>query len=99
MTRLTANLKPVPLDDVRTALRTIGAQGSDRPSGYTELVRVVEPVIDSLPKIRPETALHEQWLDCAIAAIMARLETGSIRVYQLAQVCHTRTGEADAGVR
>ena len=107
MKLITAIIKPFKLDDAREALSEIGVQGMTvtetkgfgRQKGHTELYRGAEYVVDFLPKIKLETAVSEDKLEDAIAALTKAANTGKIGdgkifVSDLEQVIRIRTGES-----
>jgi len=106
MKLLTAIIKPFKLDDVRDALAEVGVQGLTvtevkgfgRQKGHTELYRGAEYVVDFLPKVKIEIAIHDDSLEAAIEAISKAAGTGKIGdgkifVYELEEVVRIRTGE------
>ena len=107
MKLITAIIKPFKLDDAREALSEVGVQGMTvtetkgfgRQKGHTELYRGAEYVVDFLPKIKLETAVSEDKLEDAIAALTKAANTGKIGdgkifVSDLEQVIRIRTGES-----
>ena len=106
MKLVTAIIKPFKLDDVREALSERGVQGVTvtevkgfgRQKGHTELYRGAEYVVDFLPKVKIEVAIHDDMLDQVIEAIARAAQTGKIGdgkifVYNLEHVQRIRTGE------
>jgi nitrogen regulatory protein PII len=106
MKLITAIIKPFKLDDVREALSEIGVtgvtatevKGFGRQKGHTELYRGAEYVVDFLPKVKLEIAIHDEILDQVIEAIVKSANTGKIGdgkifVSDLNQVIRIRTGE------
>lgn len=106
MKLITAIIKPFKLDDVREALSDIGVtgvtatevKGFGRQKGHTELYRGAEYVVDFLPKVKLEIAIHDNILDQAVEAIVKSANTGKIGdgkifVSSLDQVIRIRTGE------
>ncbi|MDD4915688.1 MAG: P-II family nitrogen regulator [Methylococcales bacterium] len=106
MKLITAIIKPFKLDDVREALSEIGVtgvtatevKGFGRQKGHTELYRGAEYVVDFLPKVKLEIAIHDHILDQAVEAIVKSANTGKIGdgkifVSDLSQVIRIRTGE------
>jgi nitrogen regulatory protein PII len=106
MKLITAIIKPFKLDDVREALSEIGVtgvtatevKGFGRQKGHTELYRGAEYVVDFLPKIKLEIAIHDDIQDQVIEAIVKSANTGKIGdgkifVSSLEQVIRIRTGE------
>ena len=108
MKMVTAVIKPFKLDDVREALAGIGVQGITvsevkgfgRQKGHTELYRGAEYVIDFLPKIKLDIAVHDEQLERVLETIIEAARTGKIGdgkifVTPLEQVIRIRTGELD----
>src|SRR5690625_4014151 len=106
MKLVTAIIKPFKLDDVRTALAEIGAQGITvtevkgfgRQKGHTELYRGAEYVVDFLPKVKIEVAVGEDRVEAVIeavarAAYTGKIGDGKIFVTPLEQAIRIRTGE------
>jgi nitrogen regulatory protein P-II 2 len=109
MKLVTAIIKPFKLDEGREALSSIGVQGITvtevkgfgRQKGHTELYRGAEYVVDFLPKVKIEAAMHDDLVDRAIEAIEKAARTGKIGdgkifVFDLLQVVRIRTGETGA---
>jgi len=101
-----AIIKPFKLDDVRSALAEVGAQGITvtevkgfgRQKGHTELYRGAEYVVDFLPKVKLELAVDDDQLDRVVEAIIETARTGKIGdgkifVLELGQAVRIRTGE------
>ena len=106
MKLVTAIIKPFKLDEVREALSSIGVQGITvtevkgfgRQKGHTELYRGAEYVVDFLPKVKIEAAMHDDLVERAIEAIEKAARTGKIGdgkifVVDVGQVVRIRTGE------
>ncbi|HUN93469.1 MAG TPA: P-II family nitrogen regulator [Burkholderiaceae bacterium] len=106
MKLITAIIKPFKLDEVRSALSTVGVQGITvtevkgfgRQKGHTELYRGAEYVVDFLPKVKVEVAVGDDIVEQAVEAIEASARTGKIGdgkvfIYDLEQVVRIRTGE------
>ena len=107
MKLITAIIKPIKLDDVRSALSDIGVQGVTvsevkgfgRQKGHTELYRGAEYVVDFLPKVKLEIAIDDAQCDAVIEAIRnaaytGKIGDGKIFVSPLEQVIRIRTGES-----
>jgi nitrogen regulatory protein P-II 2 len=101
-------IKPFKLEEVRSALDSIGVSGMTisevkgfgRQKGHTELYRGAEYVIDFLPKIKIEIAVTDDILDKVIDAITSaassgKIGDGKIFVSHLEQAIRIRTGEKD----
>jgi len=106
MKLVVAIIKPFKLDDVREALSEIGVQGITvtevkgfgRQKGHTELYRGAEYVVDFLPKVKIEAAVHNELVDSVIEAITQAANTGKIGdgkifVLDIQQTIRIRTGE------
>ncbi len=106
MKLVSAIIKPFKLEEVRSALDSIGVSGMTisevkgfgRQKGHTELYRGAEYVIDFLPKIKIEIAVTDEILDKVLDAITSaassgKLGDGKIFVSQLDQAIRIRTGE------
>ncbi|MDG1722287.1 MAG: P-II family nitrogen regulator [SAR86 cluster bacterium] len=108
MKLVSAIIKPFKLEEVRSALDSIGVSGMTisevkgfgRQKGHTELYRGAEYVIDFLPKIKIEIAATDDILDKVIDAITSaassgKIGDGKIFVSHLEQAIRIRTGEKD----
>lgn len=106
MKQVTTIIKPFKLDDVRESLSEIGVQGLTvsevkgfgRQKGHTELYRGAEYVVDFLPKLKLDIAVHDDIVEQVIEAIIKSANTGKIGdgkifVYPLEQVVRIRTSE------
>ena len=109
MRMITAIIKPFKLDEVREALSELNitgmtieeVKGFGRQKGHTELYRGAEYVIDFLPKIRIQLAVHDDRVEAAVEAITKAAKTnkigdGKIFVTPIEQVIRIRTGEQGA---
>ncbi len=108
MKLVTAVIKPFKLDDVRSALETLGvhgmtvteASGYGRQRGHTEVYRGAEYVVDLVPKVRLEVLIDSADVEAVIGAITAAAQTGKIGdgkvwVTPVEGVVRVRTGERD----
>ena len=106
MKLVSAIIKPFKLEEVRSALDSIGVSGMTisevkgfgRQKGHTELYRGAEYVIDFLPKIKIEIAVTDEILDNVLDAITSaassgKIGDGKIFISQLDQAIRIRTGE------
>ena len=106
MKLVSAIIKPFKLEEVRSALDSIGVSGMTisevkgfgRQKGHTELYRGAEYVIDFLPKIKIEIAVTDEILEKVLDAITSaassgKIGDGKIFVSQLDQAIRIRTGE------
>jgi len=109
MKLITVVIKPFKLEDVREALSAVGIQGLTvtevkgfgRQKGHTELYRGAEYVVDFLPKLKLEIAIHDELLGQVLEAIVDSARTGligdgKIFVTKLEQAIRIRTGETGA---
>ncbi len=107
MKLIAAVIKPFKLDEVRSALATLGVQGMTvtdvrgfgRQKGHTELYRGAEYVVDMVPKIKIEVAADDGIVDAVIDTIISVARTGKIGdgkifVTELRDVIRIRTGES-----
>ena len=110
MKLVTAIIQPHRLDAVREALTAIGiagmtvteVRGYGRQKGHTEIYRGAEYTIAFTPKLKLETAVADERVDDAIAAITkaartGRIGDGKIFVLDLQQALRVRTGETGDG--
>ena len=106
MKLITAIIKPFKLDDVKDALRGIGAvgmtvaevSGFGRQGGHTENYRGTEYAISFVPKVRVELVVDDALVDAAVAAITSAASTGKIGdgkiwVSDVDRLVRIRTGE------
>ena len=109
MRLVTAIIKPFKLDDVKTALETMGVQGMTvsevqgfgRQRGHTEVYRGAEYTVDFVPKVRLEVLVDEADATAVVDAIVAAAHTGAIgdgKVWTVAvdEIVRVRTGERGA---
>ncbi len=109
MKLITVVIKPFKLEDVREALSDVGVQGITvtevkgfgRQKGHTELYRGAEYVVDFLPKLKLEIAIHDDLLGLVLETIVDSARTGligdgKIFVTKLEQAIRIRTGETGA---
>ena len=101
-----AIIKPFKLEEVKEALTSIGVEGMTvtevkgfgRQKGHTEIYRGSEYTVDFLPKVKIETALPDEIVGKAVAAIAEAAKTGKIGdgkifVVPVDQAVRIRTGE------
>ena len=106
MKLVTAIVKPFKLDDVKTALETLGVlgltvsevRGYGRQKGHTEVYRGAEYTVDLVPKVRIEVLVDD--LDAekvvetvAEAARTGKIGDGKVWVTTVDTVIRVRTGE------
>ena len=106
MKKIEVIIKPFKLDDLKTALHSIGitgmtvseVKGFGRQKGHTELYRGAEYVVDFLPKVKLEIAVAADQVEAALEAITksansGKIGDGKIFVSGLDDVVRIRTGE------
>ena len=106
MKLITAVIRPEKLDDVRSALAGEGVNGMTawpvsgvgQQAGHQETYRGQNYVVDLLPKIRLEVAVHDVTVERALGAIVTAASTGvmgdgKIWVTQIESIIRIRTGE------
>jgi nitrogen regulatory protein P-II 1 len=109
MRLITAVIKPFKVDDVKSALETVGVQGMTvsqvlgfgRQRGHTEIYRGAEYSVDFLPKVRVEVLVEEADTAGVVEAIVGAANTGAIgdgKVWTtpVDDVIRVRTGERGA---
>jgi nitrogen regulatory protein P-II 1 len=109
MKLVTAIVKPFKLDDVKSALETLGVlgltvsevRGYGRQKGHTEVYRGAEYTVDLVPKVRIEVLVDD--LDAekvvetvAEAARTGKIGDGKVWVTPVDAVVRVRTGERGA---
>ena len=108
MKQITAIIKPFKLEEVREALAECGVtgltvtevKGFGRQKGHTELYRGAEYVVDFLPKVKVEVAVHDGDVESCVDAIVKAARTGKIGdgkifITSVERVVRIRTGEVD----
>ncbi|MEI8050730.1 MAG: P-II family nitrogen regulator [Actinomycetes bacterium] len=106
MKLIVAVIKPFKVEDVKTAMKSIGvdgmtlteAQGFGRQRGHTEVYRGAEYEVDFVPKIRLEILVDDDRADEIVTAIVESAQTGTIGdgkvwVVPVESVVRVRTGE------
>lgn len=86
MKLITAVVKPFKLQDVKSALESIGVQGLTvseasgfgRQGGHTEVYRGAEYNVDLVPKVRVEVVVEDADADAVVDAIVKGAHTGRI---------------------
>ena len=109
MRLVTAIVKPFKLDDVKTALESLGVQGMTvsevqgfgRQRGHTEVYRGAEYTVSFVPKVRVEVLVDDADAGRIIDGSVAAASTGSIgdgKVWStpVDDVVRVRTGERGA---
>ncbi len=103
---ITAIIRPSKLDDIKSTLSEMGitgltiteVRGHGRQKGHKELFRGKEYVVDLVPKIRLEIALHESKVEAVVSAIEKAARTGEVGdgkvfIMDLENCVRIRTGE------
>ena len=103
---VTAIVKPFMLEDVKTALRTVGVhgitvsevQGYGRQGGKTETFRGSEYTVDFVPKVRIDVLVKADQVDgvftvLAEAARTGKIGDGKIWATEVTKVMRVRTSE------
>ena len=106
MKKIEAVIKPFKLEDVKSALNSLGVagmtvaevKGFGRQKGHTEIYRGSEYVVDFLPKIKVEVVLTDSLVASAVEAIVKAAKTGKIGdgkifVSPIQEIVRIRTGE------
>ena len=106
MKKIEAIIQPHRLEEVKTALTSIGidgltiteVRGHGRQKGHKEVYRGQEYQVDLLPKTKLETVVPDERLDEAVQAIATAAKTGKIGdgkifVYDVASAYCIRNGE------
>ena len=109
MRLIVAIIKPFRLDEVKTALISMGVEGMTvtevrgfgRQRGHTEVYRGAEYKIDFVPKLRLEILVDESDADRIAHELMENARTGQIGdgkvwVTSVENVVRIRTGEMGA---
>ncbi len=107
MKLIVAIIKPFRLDEVKTALLSMGVQGLTvtevrgfgRQRGHTEVYRGAEYTIDFVPKLRLEILVDEPDAERVAQEVMEHARTGQIGdgklwIVPVDAVYRIRTGEA-----
>ena len=109
MRLVTAIVKPFKLDEVKSALETLGVlgltvsevRGYGRQKGHTEVYRGAEYTVDLVPKVRVEILVDDLDADKVVETVVEAARTGKIGdgkvwVTQVESVVRVRTGERGA---
>lgn len=86
MKKIEAILQPFKLDEVKDALKSIGAEGltvtevrgHGRQKGHTEIYRGQEYQVDLLPKVKVELVVPDARVDEVVKAVLTSARTGKI---------------------
>ena len=106
MKLVTAIIKPFKLDDVKSALETLGVlgltvsevRGYGRQKGHTEVYRGAEYTVDLVPKVRIEVLVDDLDADKVVDTVAESARTGKIGdgkvwVTPVDALVRVRTGE------
>jgi nitrogen regulatory protein P-II 1 len=109
MRLVTAIVKPFKLDDVKSALETLGVlgltvsevRGYGRQKGHTEVYRGAEYTVDLVPKVKIEVLVDDLDADKVVQTVVEAARTGKIGdgkvwVTPVDAVVRVRTGERGA---
>ena len=109
MKLVTAIVKPFKLDDVKSALETLGVlgltvsevRGYGRQKGHTEVYRGAEYTVDLVPKVRVEILVDDLDADKVVDTVVEAARTGKIGdgkvwVTPVETMVRVRTGERGA---
>ena len=109
MRLVTAIVKPFKLEDVKSALETLGVlgltvsevRGYGRQKGHTEVYRGAEYTVDLVPKVRVEILVDDLDADKVVETVVEAARTGKIGdgkvwVTPVEHAVRVRTGERDA---
>jgi nitrogen regulatory protein P-II 1 len=109
MKLVTGIIKPFKLDDVKSALETLGVfgltvsevRGYGRQKGHTEVYRGAEYTVDLVPKVRVEVLVDDLDAEKVVETIAEAARTGKIGdgkvwVTPVDAVVRVRTGERGA---
>ena len=86
MKLVTAIVKPFKLDDVKSALETLGVlgltvsevRGYGRQKGHTEVYRGAEYTVDLVPKVRIEILVDDLDAEKVVDTVVESAQTGKI---------------------
>ena len=106
MKKVECRVKPIKLDDVKTAITDLGisgmtvseVRGFGRQKGHTELYRGAEYQVDFLPKIKIDLVVNDDQVPSIVEAVQkeactGRIGDGKIFVSDVEQSIRIRTGE------
>jgi len=109
MKLVTAIVKPFKVEDVKSALETLGVlgltisevRGYGRQKGHTEVYRGAEYPVDLVPKVRIEVLVDDLDADKVVDTVVDAARTGKIGdgkvwVTSVDAVVRVRTGERGA---
>ncbi|MDJ0704195.1 MAG: P-II family nitrogen regulator [Leptolyngbyaceae cyanobacterium MO_188.B28] len=106
MKKIEAIIRPMKLQEVKTALVNLGVKGmtiSDvrgfgRQKGQTEVYRGAKYTVDFLPKLRLVAVVEDEQVDKVVETLIAAAQTGQIGdgkifITSVERVIRIRTGE------
>ncbi len=106
MKLVSAVIRPFKLDDVKDALKAVGAagltssevRGFGRQGGHTEIYRGTEYQVELVPKVKLDVVVSDAQVDAVVDAIVTAAATGKIGdgkvwVTSVDSVSRIRTGE------
>ena len=106
MKLITAIVKPFKLDEIKDALKAVGAngitvteaRGFGRQGGHVETYRGAEYKVDLVPKVRLDILVDQAIVDKVVDALVKAAATGKIGdgkvwVTDVSRVVRVRTGE------
>jgi nitrogen regulatory protein P-II 1 len=106
---VTAIVKPFKVEDVKSALETLGVlgltvsevRGYGRQKGHTEVYRGAEYTVDLVPKVRIEVLVDDLDADKVVDTVVEAARTGKIGdgkvwVTPIESLVRVRTGERDS---
>jgi len=106
MKKIEAIIQPHKLEDVKTALKSIGidgmtileVRGHGRQKGHKEIYRGMEYSVDLLPKTKIEMVVADARLDEVVQTIMSsartgRIGDGKIFIFDVAEAIRIRNDE------
>jgi len=109
MKKIEAIIKPHKLDEVKTALQTIGVKGMTvtdvkgygRQKGHKEIYRGAEYTVDFVVKVKIEVVVEDDQVESVVNSVIQSARTGEIGdgkmfIYTLDEVIRIRTGETGA---
>ncbi len=108
MKKIEAVIKPHKVEDVRSALASLGVigltawdvRGFGRQKGHQELYRGSEYQVNFMPKVRLEIVVPDNQVDDVVKAVTESAQTGTIGdgkifVLDVSSAVRIRTGETD----
>ena len=108
MKLVTGVIRPLKLEDVKSALDKVGVQGLTvsevsgfgRQGGHVEVYRGAEYVVNLVPKVKVEVVVDDDDADIVAMAIVegartGRIGDGKVWITGVDRVIRVRTGERD----